>query len=256
MSTRNTTPTGSPCWLELATSDPDRSRAFYGELFRWTSTDAGEELGGYINFSRDGAAIAGGMRNDPSWATPDGWSVYLSVTDAQATVDAATAQGSEVQVAPMAVAALGTMAVITDPGGASVGLWQADEFAGYEVFGEAGTPVHFELHTRDYDVAVAFYRDVLGWDAQTEADVPGFRYTTDGQGDGQRAGIMDASAMLPEGVGAHWAIYFGVDDIDKALAQVEDLGGSVVTPAMDTPYGRLATAADPTGAEFRLRADS
>lgn len=36
------------------TSDPDRSRAFYGELFGWTSEVAGEEYGGYFNFSNDG----------------------------------------------------------------------------------------------------------------------------------------------------------------------------------------------------------
>ena len=57
---------------------------------------------------------------------------------------------------------------------------------------------------------------------------------------------------LPEGVPAHWAIYFGVEDTDKALERVVDLGGTVLMPAEDTPYGRLAVAADPTGATFRL----
>jgi predicted enzyme related to lactoylglutathione lyase len=51
-------------------------------------------------------------------------------------------------------------------------------------------------------------------------------------------------------------VYFGADDTDKALARVVDLGGSVVTPAEDTPYGRLAQATDPTGALFKLVAQS
>lgn len=55
---------------------------------------------------------------------------------------------------------------------------------------------------------------------------------------------------------AHWSIYFGVDDVYKALAQIGDLGGSTVLAGEDTPYGRLATAADPTGAIFKLRADT
>jgi predicted enzyme related to lactoylglutathione lyase len=63
---------------------------------------------------------------------------------------------------------------------------------------------------------------------------------------------MDASGFQPEGVPAHWSVYFGVDDTDKALARIVELGGAVVTPAEDTPYGRLATATDPTGAEFKL----
>jgi predicted enzyme related to lactoylglutathione lyase len=48
-------------------------------------------------------------------------------------------------------------------------------------------------------------------------------------------------------------VYFQTDDADKSLARTADLGGAVVTPAEDTPYGRLATAADPTGALFKLR---
>ncbi len=66
------------------------------------------------------------------------------------------------------------------------------------------------------------------------------------------AGIMDASGFLPDGVPAHWSVYFGVDDTDAALAKIVDLGGSILMAAQDTPYGRLATAADPTGAQFKL----
>jgi predicted enzyme related to lactoylglutathione lyase len=63
---------------------------------------------------------------------------------------------------------------------------------------------------------------------------------------------MDASGFLPEGVPAHWSVYFGVADADAALAKIVALGGSVVVPAEDTPYGRLATATDSTGAMFKL----
>jgi predicted enzyme related to lactoylglutathione lyase len=43
-----------------------------------------------------------------------------------------------------------------------------------------------------------------------------------------------------------------VDDADAALAKICDLGGSVVMAAEDTPYGRLATATDPNGAQFKI----
>ena len=42
-------------------------------------------------------------------------------------------------------------------------------------------------------------------------------------------------------------------DAEATLAAVEKLGGSIVMPAEDTPYGRLAEAADPTGARFKLQ---
>ena len=49
-------------------------------------------------------------------------------------------------------------------------------------------------------------------------------------GDAQLAGIMDASGFLPDGVPAHWSVYFGVDDTDATLAKVVELGGSIVLP--------------------------
>jgi predicted enzyme related to lactoylglutathione lyase len=256
MPKRDVAPTGAPCWVDLFTSDPDASRAFYGELFGWTSEDAGEEYGGYINFSKDGVQVAGGMRNDGESGMPDVWSIYLATDDAQATTDAATANGGGVIVPPMAVGELGSMVVLTDAGGAAIGAWQPGLHKGFGVHAEPGTPAWFELHTRDYDASVAFYRAVFGWDTHAVSDTPEFRYTTLGEGDGQQAGIMDASAFLPDGVPAHWSIYFGAEDTDKALATIVDLGGSIVVPAEDTPYGRLASAADPTGAIFKLVAST
>ena len=63
---------------------------------------------------------------------------------------------------------------------------------------------------------------------------------------------MDSAAFLPEGVPAHWEVYFAVDDTDAALEQITKLGGTVTEPAQDTPYGRLAAANDPNGARFKL----
>jgi len=245
-------PTGAPCWIELSTSDPDTTQRFYNELFGWTCESTGDDLGGYFNFAKDGRRVAGGMPSDGSGG-PDGWLVYLAVGDAKALTDAARADGATVIVDPMEVMDLGTMLVLADPGGAAVGGWKYGTHTGFEVQHEPGAPSWFELHARDYDTSVAFYRDVFGWPAHTASDEPGFRYTTYGVDDDARAGIMDASAFLPDGVPASWSVYFEATDVDAALARVTALGGSVVQPAEDTPYGRLATAADPTGGVFKLR---
>jgi predicted enzyme related to lactoylglutathione lyase len=249
---REEAPIGAPCWIDLFTSDPDKSRSFYGELFGWTSQEAGEEYGGYINFSKDGLPVAGAMRNDGQSGIPDIWSVYLATDDAKATADAAAANGGQVLVPPMDVGEQGTMAVVTDPGGAAIGIWQPGLHRGFGIHGEPGTPAWFELLTRDYDAAVEFYRQVFNWDTHVAGDTPEFRYTTLGEGESQLAGIMDASAFLPEGVPAHWSIYFAVEDADAALAKIVELGGTITQPAEDTPYGRLAQVADPTGALFKL----
>jgi predicted enzyme related to lactoylglutathione lyase len=245
-------PPGAPIWIDLFTTDPTAAEAFYGQLFGWTAESAGEEFGGYINFAKDGERVAGAMKNDGSSGMPDAWSVYLATDDAKATADAVAAHGGLVIVAPMDVADLGVMEVFADVGHAAIGGWQPGTHTGFGLLAEPGTPGWFELHTRDYDAAVAFYQDVFKWDAHSMADTPEFRYTTLGEGDAQRAGIMDAAAFLPEGVPASWSIYFVVDDADAALVEIAELGGSVVQAAEDTPFGRLATATDPTGAVFKL----
>ena len=195
--------------------------------------------------------VAGGMRNDGSTGAPDHWTVYLAVENAEATVDAAAAHGSAVIVPAMPVMELGSMAVVTDPGGDAIGIWQPGLHKGFGIFGEPGTPSWFELHTRAYDASVQFYRDVFKWDAHTMSDTPEFRYTTLNDGEAQLAGVMDAS-VFPAGAPTGWSIYFGTDDTDKSLARIVDLGGKIVLPAEDTPYGRLAQASDPTGSLFKL----
>ncbi len=246
-----TTP-GAPCWIDLMSSDPDRATEFYGQLFGWSAEDAGEEYGGYLNLSKDGQYVAGCMRSQPDTGPPNVWSLYLVTDDVNSTADAATTHGSEVLVPVMQVADAGRMAVFKDAGGAAIGAWQADTYKGFDVIGEPGTPNWFELHTRDYASSVDWYKNVFGWDAHVMSDTDEFRYTTLGEGDSALAGIMDASAFLPHGVPAHWSVYFGVEDADAALARIEELGGSVIVPAETTPYGRLAQAADPLGAMFKI----
>ncbi|MGH9022689.1 MAG: VOC family protein, partial [Acidimicrobiia bacterium] len=148
------------------------------------------------------------------------------------------------------------LAVVTDAGGAAIGVWQPGLHKGSALLAEPGTPSWFELYTRDYDASVRFYREVFRWDTEVMSDTAEFRYTTLGGGDGALAGIMDSTGFLPEGVPAHWTVYFGVADTDAASARITELGGSVVVPAEDTPYGRIAQVADPTGARFKIVAGS
>jgi predicted enzyme related to lactoylglutathione lyase len=63
--------------------------------------------------------------------------------------------------------------------------------------------------TSDTERSRAFYCELFGWDTQVVSDAPEFCYTTLRQGDAWLAGSMDASGFLPEGVPAHWSVYFG-----------------------------------------------
>jgi uncharacterized protein len=253
MPTRDSTIPGTPCWADLMTSDVDASREFYGAVFGWTAEDPDESHGGYFNFRKDDVRVAGCMASQAGAPVTDVWSVYLASDDAQKTLDAAEAEGGQVHVAAMPVDDLGTMAFLADPGGAGIGVWQPGTHRGFGLVEEPGTPSWFELHTRDYDRVLAFYRNVFGWDTRVESDTADFRYTTLQYGDQPLAGVLDSSAFPPPDAPSCWSVYWAVADVDETVARVEALGGSVAQPPQDTPYGRLAAVTDPHGATFKLR---
>ncbi len=256
MPQRDSAPLGAPCWLELFTSDTGNSENFYSRLFGWTAEHAGEEYGGYINFNLGERRVAGCMKNDGQAGSPDGWFVYLATGDAEATAAAAEQHGGEVLVPAMQVGDLGAMTVLRDVGGAVVSAWQPGTHAGIGVLGEPGTPAWFELHTRDYDPTVRFYRDVFSWDTHVEGDAVDFRYTTLGAGESAQAGIMDVSGFPAEEFPTRWSVYFGAADADATASKITELGGTVLWGPDDTPYGRLTTCADPAGVVFKLVAPS
>jgi hypothetical protein len=259
MSTRDRAPLGAPCWADLWTSDVVGSRAFYSEIFGWEAQEADPKFGGYFMFHRDGVPVAGAMGDmGEDMKANDTWKIYLDTDDITKTVAAATAEGAEVIAPAMAVADLGTQAVLIDPTGAHLGAWEPGTFSGFTVLGEHGSPSWFELLTRDYAAALDFYRTVFHWDIEPVGDSDQFRYSVvkNPDAEGELAGIMDAAAFLPEGVPARWSVYWEVDDPAATIATITKLGGSVVAAPEDTPYGRLATVTDPAGAQFKLRAQN
>lgn len=251
---------GDPIWVDLFTTDADRAIAFYGDVFDWTAERA-PEFGNYITFRKDGKVVAGGMENDGSTDGPDQWTVYLASTDAKATADQAAAHGGFVVLPVQDVGDLGRFAILGDAGGAGVGIWEPGTMGGFEARGNVadgrwsdhiGAPSWFELHTPAYDTSLEFYRDVFGWqDPFTIADTPEFRYTTIHSTSPMLGGVIDTTPHEP-GSPAYWTVYFGVDDVDAAAAKIVDLGGSIVVPAADTPYGRLAAVTDPGGVRFSI----
>lgn len=252
MSTRDRAIMGNPCWIDLMSTDVEAARAFYGELFSWEAGEASHEFGGYFMFTRDTVAVAGAMPIEPGGPIPDVWSTYLAVPDAAAALARAEAAGATVAAPVVQIADLGAMAVLIDPVGAAIGVWQPIQFQGFGVVDEVRAPRWFELHARDYDRAVAFYRETFSWDTKAMRGQADGRYATAAIGEQAFAGLMDASGQLPDGVPSYWLVYFGVESVDESLAIVVARGGTVLSPATDTPFGRLAGVADPTGAMFTI----
>ena len=103
--------------------------------------------------------------------------------------------------------------------------------------------VHFEIPTPDLSKAQAFYTKLFDW--QLEPFGESYQFIP-----GQPSGGILASEGAA--AGAPLAVYFGVDDIEAAVAQVESLGGQA-EPVRDMPgIGKDAVCQDDQGTTFRL----
>ncbi|MBS1848262.1 MAG: VOC family protein [Actinobacteria bacterium] len=256
MTVRDVAPTGAPTWIDLWTSDVEGSRAFYPAVFGWEALPADPDFGGYFQFAHNGHPVAGAMGDMGPMKANDTWKIYFQTPDIRRSAAAVTTNGGVLHFPPEPVGDLGLQCVFSDPSGAVAGAWQPLGFQGFAEVEAPGAPSWFELHTRDHAGSVAFYTAVFEWRVDSVSDTDAFRYATvrdaDG-GDTGVAGLMDNRADIAESEPAFWTIYFEAADVDATIATATSLGATVVEPAQDTPYGRLAVLADPAGARFSLR---
>lgn len=243
---------GTPAWVDLGTSDPDAARAFYGALFGW-EFDIGEEMTGYYtNCLLRGKRVAGLGGMAPGQELP-AWTTYLATDDAKATAQRITENGGQPMMEPMEVMGFGTMLVAMDPTGAAFGAWQAGSHTGAELVNEPGSVVWNELSTRDLGAARTFYSGVFGcgWeDVDTGEGGPGYAtFSVEGRAVG---GAMEMTEEWPAEIPAHWMVYFEVADTDRAVEDVQRLGGGVGVPPTDSGFGRFAVVTDPQGGHFTV----
>lgn len=116
-----------------------------------------------------------------------------------------------------------------------------------------GQFVWYELMSNEPEKALAFYRDVVGWDS-ADAGMPGMTYNLLKAGDLPVAGLMG----LPEeacaaGAKPGWLGFVGVEDVDASAAAVMAAGGQLRREPTDIPgVGRFAVFTDPQGAPLAL----
>lgn len=244
---------GTFCWTELTTSDQAGAKAFYEGLLDWTADDRPIGDGGYVYsmMQRDGhnvAAIATQPDQQREAGVPPMWNSYVSVESADAAAARAKELGATVHAEPFDVMDVGRMAVIQDPQGAYFELWQPKAHFGAALVNAPGAPVWNELATPDMDGSSAFYTQLFGWTVEPFEGSPE-PYLSIKNGGANAGGIRP---LAPSGPPPHWLVYFGVDDLDRALAKVPQLGGTVHAGPIDISIAKIAVVADPQGAVLAL----
>ncbi len=117
---------GTFCWYECVNRNIEGEKAFYGELFGWTSTGEKVEGGLVYHLQHRGAdQVAGMMAMDGDhWdGIPDHWMAYVAVADIEATVAKVEPLGGTVCV-PVTDIHIGRFAVLRDPVGATLSVFQ------------------------------------------------------------------------------------------------------------------------------------
>lgn len=233
---------------------PDRSPAqrFYSELFGWEFSEEGtEEMGYYANALVNGQPAAGLGQVPAEAGMPPVWTTYLATDDATACVEKATAAGGQVLVPATEIADFGTFAVVQDPAGAVFGLWQSGTHTGANVANEPNTMIWNQATSRDPETALTFYTEVFGMTSTNIGDDDMFVHTLEVDGN-TVGGLGGMPAEVPAEVPAHWEVFFAVDDADATIAKAQELGATVLSPAMDTPYGRMGQLMGPSGEPFSI----
>jgi predicted enzyme related to lactoylglutathione lyase len=242
--------TGQPCWVDLGTPDQDAAGRFYGALFGWKleEDENAEQTGGYRTAQLRGKPVGGVMKLMQE-GQPPAWTTYVKVDDAEATAARVRDAGGQVVFEPMQVLDYGTMAIVADPEGSVLGLWQPGVNRGSAITGEHGAPTWSELGTRDPQAAKSFYGDVFGWRFADRSFERG-AYTTIEAGGSEFGGITD---RVPEGTPSHWLVYFAVDDAEAAVSTAKENGGEIpFGPMTMAEVGTIAVIEDPWGAVFAV----
>jgi predicted enzyme related to lactoylglutathione lyase len=118
----DTTP-GTFAWNELATSDVAGSESFYTALFDWRAeTPPGME--GYKMLMVGDRPVGGLMDKSEHCDGPPVWLSYVYVADVKVSLAKALSLGANTFKEITEVPGMGTFAIIQDPQGGMIALWQ------------------------------------------------------------------------------------------------------------------------------------
>lgn len=115
---------GAPSWNELATTDVERAKSFFGDLLGW-EYETGD--GGYV-WIRNAGRLNGGMReqSEAERGVEPNWLPYFTVSDAEESARQAEQLGGR-RLGPTASGRSGQVAVIADPQGATFAAFDRSE---------------------------------------------------------------------------------------------------------------------------------
>jgi len=114
--------------------------------------------------------------------------------------------------------------------------------------------VHFEIIGKDAAHLRSYYKELFGWDADTDSAVVPEVSAPGNYGFIEKVSTEDGTG-IPGGIGggtgydSHTVFYVGVENVKAALKKAESLGGGIVMGPVERPGGGLVVGhfRDPEG---------
>jgi predicted enzyme related to lactoylglutathione lyase len=246
---------GSFCWIEMAASDQSAAKDFYRRLFGWQPDDFPMHDGSvYTIFRLDGRDVAAGyslMADQRAQGIPPNWMLYVATENADASAARAKELGGTILGGPFDAGGFGRMAIVRDPQGAVLAVWQAKANPGIGITGVPGTLCWADLSTPDAQGGRSFYAGLFGWDIEPGENDPG-GYLHIRNGEAFIGGIPAAQYRDPKAP-PHWLPYIAVTDCDTTANLAQQLGAQLyMPPSTIEKVGRMSILADPQGAVFAI----
>ncbi|MBI2521677.1 MAG: VOC family protein [Bdellovibrio sp.] len=241
---------GTFCWEDLYISDVVKAKSFYQSLFGWKveSMRIGAEPT-YSYFSVKGKEVCGFFEINRQEKTIPHWQTYVSVSNVDESVQIAKVAGGTIIEAPKEISNVGRTAVIQDPTGGILTLWEPGSKIGALVSDLPGTAGWRELNTSNIDVAGKFYSTLFSWDLKPDK-FGDMAYVTFKLGTKSVGGML---GHLKEGASTNWLTYWNVKNCDKSLKKADSLGARILRPTTAVKgVGQFAVLSDPFGAVFAI----
>lgn len=240
-------------WVDLMTTDAEGAKSFYTRLLGCETLDNPVGDGSvYTMLLKNGKSVAGLFQVPPGMEEQmrPCWNAYVAVASVDDAVKKAEELGGTVVQPPFDVLDAGRTAVVMDPSGGALCLWEAKTQIGAEIIGEPGAFCWAELYTNDTAAVADFYTGLFGWE-RNEMQGVGDTHYADSVYHMFTSGGAPAGGMLqirPEWgeIPPNWTVYFMVENLDAAFEQVKAMGGNVQMGAMTVPgVGLIGLVSDP-----------
>lgn len=117
---------GEFCWTELATPNVQAAKDFYGKVFGWQFIDQPMGDTTYTMIKLNDQSFGGiwAIPKDKEGQIPPHWMSYILVEDVEKSLENARKHGAAVMKPVTKAGDMGLFAIITDPTGAHIALWQ------------------------------------------------------------------------------------------------------------------------------------